>query len=74
MNDSDNIVKLSEKRRQLREATNPLLRRHNLSLEQRVAELEMDLLRAVEQIIDLTQRLEDQERYFRLLLKALKEE
>lgn len=49
-----------------------LLRQRNHTVEQRVADLELDLLRTVDQLMDVTQRLEDQERYFRTLLAHLK--
>lgn len=71
-NKPNNLVQLAEKRRE--ERNNQLLKQKSQTLEQRVADLELDLLRAIEQIIDLTQRMEDQERYFRLLLKALHKE
>jgi hypothetical protein len=67
----NNLVRLAERRK---ERNNLLMRQKTQTLDQRVADLESDLLRAIEQVIDLTQRLEDQERYFRLLLKALHKE
>lgn len=67
----NNLVRLAEKRK---ERNNQLIRQKTQTLDQRVADLELDLLRAIEQVIDLTNRLEDQERYFRLLLKALHKE
>lgn len=68
---NNNLVLLAEKRR---ENNRQIIKQKTQTLEQRVADLELDLLRAIEQIIDLTQRMEDQERYFRLLLKALHKE
>lgn len=40
-------------------------------MESRVADLETDLLRAIDQILDLTQRLETQEKFTRKLLHLL---
>lgn len=71
-NEKSNLLLLAEKRREIR--NNQIARQKSQTLDQRVADLELDLLRAIEQIIDLTQRMEDQERYFRLLLRALHKE
>lgn len=63
-------VSLQERRRQQNQRLAQTLK----PLEQRVTELEADLLRAIDLILDQEDRLEKQERYFQQLLRALQKE
>jgi hypothetical protein len=63
-------VSLAERRRQkLAKAVQT-----NKPLEQRCAELEADLLRVIDQLLDVTERLEQSERLTRKLLGILRNE
>lgn len=67
---SSNIISLGSRKEQKEKS----IRKRYLSTEDRVAELEADLLRAIEAIMQMEERLDGQSRLIRGLVSALKRE
>lgn len=64
------IVSLTEARKQ----RNSQISRESAPPEKRIADLERDLLHAIDSIVDLEKRLDSQSRLLRRLLKLLEKE